>query len=64
MEEQVPPHFMVPKIAPYSGSGDPKSHLKAFGAQMLISGAPTSSDARCLWALSLNHFAMVQKNSR
>jgi len=36
MDELVPPHYMVPKITPFSGSGDLKSYLKALRAQMLI----------------------------
>ena len=43
--KQVPLHFMVSKMAPYSGLGDPKAHLKAFGNQMLISG--DSDTVRC-----------------
>jgi len=38
MVEQVLPHFMVLKMTPYSRSRDPETHLKGFGAQMLISG--------------------------
>jgi len=38
MEEQVLSHFMVPKMTSYLGLGDPETHFKAFGAQMLISG--------------------------
>jgi len=37
-EEQVPSHFMVQKMTPYSGLGEHKTHLNAFRAQMLISG--------------------------
>jgi len=38
MEEQVLPHYMVPKITLLSGLGDLESHLKLFEAQMLILG--------------------------
>ena len=38
MEEQVPPHYMVPKMAPFSGMGDPEVHLQTFKAQILILG--------------------------
>jgi len=38
IEEMVPPHFLIPKVTPFTGEGDPESHLKAFRAQMLISG--------------------------
>jgi len=38
IEEVVPPHFLIPKVTPFTGKGDPESHLKAFRAQMLISG--------------------------
>lgn len=38
MAEAVPQQFIVPKIPPFSGSVDSKAHLKAFNAQMLISG--------------------------
>jgi len=45
MDEMIPPHFIIPKIPPFFGEGDPEAHLKAFRAQMLISGG---SDAiRC-----------------
>jgi len=37
MEEQVLPHFTVPKMVPYSRLGDLKTHLKTFKTQMLIS---------------------------
>ena len=32
MEELIPPHYITPKITPFSGVEDPKSHLKAFKA--------------------------------
>jgi len=38
MEESIPPYFIVSKVLPFTGEGDPKAHLKAFRAQMLISG--------------------------
>jgi len=38
MKESIPPHFIVPKVPPFIGEGDPKVHLKAFRAHMLISG--------------------------
>jgi len=37
-EEQIPTHFMVPKVTPFTGLEDPKSYLKAFRAHMFISG--------------------------
>jgi len=33
-------HYMKPKIIFFSGVKDPESHLKAFKAQMIISGGP------------------------
>jgi len=36
MEEQVPPHYMVSKMAPYLRMGDLEVHLKTFRAQILI----------------------------
>ena len=36
MAEQVPPHYMIPKMVPFSGLGDPECHLKYFRAQMSI----------------------------
>jgi len=39
MEEVIPPHFLIPKVSPFTGEGDLEAHLKAFRAQMLISGA-------------------------
>lgn len=36
MEKQIPPHFLIPKVASFIGNGDSKSHLKTFRAQMLI----------------------------
>ncbi|XP_068475293.1 uncharacterized protein [Phaseolus vulgaris] len=45
IDEQVPPSFMVPKITPFSGTGDPELHLMAFRVQMLISGG--SDAVRC-----------------
>jgi len=45
MAEQVPHQFIIPKLPPYTGNSDPEAHVKAFNAQMLISGG---SDAiRC-----------------
>jgi len=45
MEEPIPPHYITPKIAIFSGVEDPENHLKAFRAQMIIS---RGSDAvRC-----------------
>jgi len=38
MEELIPPHFIIPKVQPFFGEGDPEAHLKTFQAQMLISG--------------------------
>jgi len=45
VEEIIPPHFIIPKMAPFTGEGDPEAHLKAFRAQMLISGG--SDAVRC-----------------
>ncbi|XP_027915626.1 uncharacterized protein LOC114175066 [Vigna unguiculata] len=45
MEEAIPPHFLIPKVSPFTGEGDPEAHLKAFRAQMLISGG--SDVVRC-----------------
>ena len=36
MEEPIPHNFVIPKIAPFTGSSNPELHLKAFQAQMLI----------------------------
>jgi len=33
----VPTNFMMPKIV-FTGTEDPEAHLKAFNAQMMISG--------------------------
>jgi len=41
----MPPHYITPKIAFFSGVEDPENHLTKFIAQMIISGV---SDAiRC-----------------
>ncbi|XP_027920620.1 uncharacterized protein LOC114178750 [Vigna unguiculata] len=45
VEEIIPPHFIIPKMIPFTGEGDPEAHLKAFRAQMLISGG--SDAVRC-----------------
>ena len=45
MEELMSPHYITPKIASFFGVEDPKSHLKAFRAQMIISGG--SEAVRC-----------------
>jgi len=45
VEETIPPHFIIPKMTPFTGEGDPEAHLKAFRAQMLISGG--SDAVRC-----------------
>jgi len=42
MEEHVPPHYITPKIALFSSVKDPEYHLKAFRAQMNISGVGCS----------------------
>jgi len=45
MDEHVPPHYITPKIAFFTGVQYPKNHLTSFNAQMIISGG---SDAiRC-----------------
>jgi len=45
IDEPVTPHYITPNIAFFSSVEDPESHLKAFRAQMIISGG---SDAiRC-----------------
>jgi len=38
MDELVPPHYITPKIAFFSGVEDRENHLTAFRAQMIISG--------------------------
>jgi len=38
MDELVPPHYITPKIAFFTGIEDPENHLTAFNAQMIISG--------------------------
>jgi len=38
MSEQVPHQYIMPKLPPYTGTSDPEAHLKAFRAQILISG--------------------------
>jgi len=38
MAEVVPQHFIIPKIPSFTGNSDPDAHLKAFNAQMLVSG--------------------------
>jgi len=45
MAEVVPQHFIVPKIPSFTGNSDPEVHLKAFNAQMLVSGG--SDAVRC-----------------
>jgi len=45
MSEIVPQHFIIPKIHPFIGNADPEAHLKAFNAQMLVSGG--SDAVRC-----------------
>jgi len=45
MGEQVPPHYMVPKMTSFSRLGNPESYLKAFSAQMFIPGG--SNSIRC-----------------
>jgi len=30
MEEIIPPHFIIPKVSPFTGEGDSEAHLKAF----------------------------------
>jgi len=44
MGEPIPQNFVIPKITPFTGASDPKSHLKSFQARMLISGG---TDAIC-----------------
>jgi len=55
IEEPIPPHFIMPKITSFSSMQDPGSHLKAFRAQIIISGR-TSSNERCSWARSQEPF--------
>jgi len=38
MDEPLPPHYITPKISFFTGVEDPKNHLMAFNAQMIISG--------------------------
>lgn len=38
MDEPVPPCYIAPKIALFTGVKDPKNHLKAFRAHMILSG--------------------------
>jgi len=38
MDESVPPHYITPKIALFTSVEDPENHLKAFRAQMILSG--------------------------
>jgi len=38
MAEVVPQHFIIPKIPSFAGNSDLEAHLKAFNAQMLVSG--------------------------
>jgi len=38
MDEPMPPHYITPKIAFFTGIEDPENHLMAFNAQMIISG--------------------------
>jgi len=36
MDELVPPHYLTPKIALFSGVEDPENHLTTFKALMII----------------------------
>ena len=36
MDEPVPPHYIMPKIAFFMGVEDPENHLMTFNAQMII----------------------------
>jgi len=38
MDELVPPHYITPKIASFTGRKDLENHLMTFNAQMIISG--------------------------
>jgi len=38
MDEPVPPHYITPKIAFFTGIEDLENHLTEFNAQMIISG--------------------------
>ena len=50
MDKPMPPHYITPKIALFTGVEDPENHLKAFKAQMILSGG---SDAiRCKMFMS------------
>jgi len=42
MKEPISPHFMTPIVTPFFGVEDPKNHLKAFRAHMLIFGGSNS----------------------
>ena len=52
MEESIPPHFVMPKMPPFSGIEDPETHRKAFQAQMMITGAQMWLSSRCCRSLS------------
>jgi len=67
MEEPIPQNFVIPKIAPFTGSSDPELHLKAFQARMLISGG---NDAICckmfmgtLAEIALEWFNIILRSS-
>jgi len=50
MDEPVPPHYITPKITLFTSVEYSENHLKAFGAQMILSGG---SDAiRCKMFMS------------
>jgi len=61
MMEQVPSYYIVLKMVPYLGLGDPEAHLKAFRAQMLISRVSDACSMQNVCRhFQRNHFAMVQ----
>jgi len=37
MDKLVPPHYIAPKVALFTGVEDPENHLKAFRAFMILS---------------------------
>lgn len=64
IEEPVPPHFMIPKITHFLGSGELENHLKTFRAQMLISGVRFCPFQDVRWHVHCNRSPMVQQYSQ
>jgi len=58
MEVLISPHFLIPKMTPFSGAEDPENHSKAFQTQMLISDG---SDSACYKMLLRNFRGMNLK---